>query len=108
MVTAVRSNHELLTRSFDIHLYEDLHYASNADARQNGLDHACQIYGGGFELSSLVLELDPPSAERKMDWVNIYASQHAYPPRLADFSPASDLSAEPHEAIWRVKQIKGQ
>lgn len=105
MMTAVRNNHDVLVQCFDIHLYEDLHYASNPDARQNGLDYAGQIYGGGFELSSLVLELDPAAADRKMDWVNIYASQHAHPPGLAEFSPASDLSAGPHETIWRVKQL---
>ena len=104
MVRAIRIHHELLTQSFDIHLYEDLHYASNAEARQNGLNYACQIYGGGFELSSLVLELDPLAAERKLAWVNIYASQHPHPPRLIDYSPASDLSPGPHETIWRVKQ----
>jgi len=103
VLLAVRGAYEALGRRCAVFLYEDLHYASDARARQRGLALAAKVFAGA-ELSPIVVALDPPAAERKMDWIGLYASQHARPPRLTDFTPASGLSPGPHEIVWRVSR----
>lgn len=101
MLLAVRGAIEALSRRCNVFLYEDLHYASDAGARQRGLALAARAFAGA-ELSPLVVPLDAPAVELKMRLIGLYASQHARPPRLAAFTPASGASPGPHEMIWRV------
>lgn len=103
MLLAVRQAYEMLGRRCAVFLYEYLHYASNAGVRERGLALAVKVFAGA-QLSPIVVALDAPATERKMRWVGLYASQHAQPPRLADFTPASGLSPGLHEIIWRVSQ----
>ena len=103
MLLAVRQAYEALSRRCAVFLYEDLHYASDAGTRERGLAFAAKVYAGA-PLLPIVIALDAPAAERKMRWVGLYASQHAQPPRLTDFTPASGLSSGPHEIVWRVSR----
>lgn len=101
MLLTVRRAYEALSQRCAVFLYEDLHYASNARARQQGLALVAKAFAG-LELSPIVVALDPPAAESKMRLVSLYASQHAQPAQLTDFTPASGLSPGPHEIVWRV------
>jgi hypothetical protein len=103
MLLAVRGAYPALAQRCAIFLYEDLHYASNARARQQGLALVAKVFAGA-ELSPIVMALDPLATERKMRLVSLYASQHAQPPQLTDFTPASGLSPGPHEIVWRVSR----
>jgi len=101
MLLALRQAYEMLGRRCAVFLYEDLHYASDAGTRERGLALAAKVFTG-FQLSPIVMALDATATERKMRWVGLYASQHAQPPRVTDFIPASGLSPGPHEIVWRV------
>jgi len=85
----------------DIYLYEDLYYARNPSARQKGVDVARRVFAG-VQLSPIAMPLDRDAVERKLHWIGLYASQHARPPQIVDFTPASGLSPGPHEVVWRV------
>jgi hypothetical protein len=98
---AVRRAYDLLRPRCTVFLYEDLHYASVGKAREAGLQRAGQIFAG-MRLTREVLPLEPAEIERKMAWINFYASQHPRPPQAADFIPASGAAAGPHEVVWRV------
>lgn len=98
---AVRGAYAALARRCTVFLYEDLHYASTASVRDEGLRRAAQVFGG-YRLSSILQPLGQDDAARKMGWIGLYASQHAHPPQLADFTPASGFCEGPHEMVWRV------
>jgi hypothetical protein len=98
---AVRGAYTALSRRRTVYLYEDLHYASVAPVRDEGLRRAAQVFGG-YRLSPIVQPLSQGEAERKMAWIGLYASQHPRTPQLADFTPASGLDANVHEIVWRV------
>lgn len=101
---AVRGAYPALARRCTVFLYEDLHYASVAPVRDEGLRRAAHVFGG-YRLSPIVQPLSPDEATRKMGWISLYASQHPRPPRLADFTPASGAGEGPHEIVWRVSPL---
>jgi hypothetical protein len=98
---AIRAAYNTLRTRCSVFLYEDLHYASVAQARQAGLARAAQVFAG-CQLEGTALQLDPAESTRKMECISLYASQHGTPPREADFTPASGLATGLHEIIWRV------
>jgi hypothetical protein len=98
---AVRGAYDALRYRCTLFLYEDLHYASVLPAREAGLRRAAQIFAG-TQLSRILLPLRPHEAERKLQWIGLYASQHARAPCLADYTPASGIASGPHEIIWQV------
>jgi hypothetical protein len=98
---AIRAAYDALRTRCSVFLYEDLHYASVAAVRNAGLQRAGQIFAG-CQLTGSVVTLDPAESARKMLCIGLYASQHATPPREADFIPASGLATGLHEIIWRV------
>ena len=103
MLLAVRRVLQALERLCSVFLYEDLHYASDAVARELGLARAARLFPDA-QLSPMVMPLDGPAAECKMGWIGLYASQHGRPPRPADFTPASGLAPGPHEIVWRLSR----
>ncbi len=98
---AVREAYDALRHRCTVFLYEDLHYASGPHARDVGLQRAGEIFAGS-RLQPIVEELQPQQAQRKMQWIGFYASQHPGPPRAADFTPASGMVTGLHEIVWRV------
>jgi hypothetical protein len=102
---AVRAAYDTLRARCTVLLYEDLHYASVAAARELGLQRAARIFAG-FQLAGTALPLDPEASARKMQAIGLYASQHRHPPRIADFTPASGATGL-HEIIWRVEPLGG-
>ncbi|HEY5107641.1 MAG TPA: hypothetical protein VII73_12865 [Caulobacteraceae bacterium] len=97
----VRAAWEELCDRCTVFLYEDLHYASDRATRLAGIRRASRVFAG-IPLTRFVLSLDAAQAERKMRWIGLYASQHARPPRAADFTPASGAVSGLHEIVWRV------
>ncbi len=103
---AVRGAYEALRHRCTVFLYEDLHYASTARARDAGLERAGQVFAG-MRLAPIVETLQPQDVKRKMQRIGLYASQHPRTPRSADFTPASALATGPHEIVWRVSPSNG-
>lgn len=102
---AVRGAYAALARRCTVFLYEDLHYASVAHVRDEGLRRAAHVFGD-CRLSPVVQPLSRDDADRKMQWIGLYASQHPRPPRVADFTPASGMDANVHEIVWRVSPLE--
>jgi hypothetical protein len=100
-LVAVRGVYERLSKRCALHLYEDLHYASARSLREAGLRRAAELFAG-FDLSATVHIMSAGDAARKMRWVGLYASQHADGLRPEQFIPASGLTSELHEIVWRV------
>jgi|KBSMisStandDraft_5_1062788.scaffolds.fasta_scaffold355135_2 hypothetical protein len=98
---AVRNAYAVLSARCAIFLYEDLHYASKADVRQAGLTRAKGVFPNN-ELSYSAIPLSDQDVAQKMKRIGFYESQHRYAPQISDFTPASDLSHQPHEAVWRI------
>lgn len=105
-LVAVRRAYDSLCHRCTVFLYEDLHYASVLHARQAGLRHVAQLFAGSL-LSPTVLPIVSGDVERKMQLINLYASQHARPPRVADFTPASGIVSGLHEIVWQVSPPVG-
>jgi hypothetical protein len=103
---AVWGAYDWLRHRCTLFLYEDLHYASVSPMRQAGLRRAARIFAG-TQLSPIVVPLQPRDAERKMQWIGFYASQHASSPRVNDFTPASGMASGLHEIIWQVSPSPG-
>jgi len=101
VLAAVRRAFKILQRRCALYLYEDLHYASAPDVRGAGLARARRLFADA-ELTPCVVRLDSRAAALKLQWIALYASQHAHVPRSADYVPASGSEPEPHEMIWRV------
>ncbi|MCC6827538.1 MAG: PIG-L family deacetylase [Novosphingobium sp.] len=101
VLLAVRRAIAELARACDVRLYEDLHYASHAQARQRGLARARLLFGDALA-EAVAMPLDPAAAARKLDRIALYASQQRDAPRHADFTPASGLCDGPHEIVWPV------
>ena len=104
---AVRRAYEELRHRCTVFLYEDLHYASVARARQEGVQRATRIFAGSL-LSPTVLPINSDDAERKMRLISLYASQHAHAPRVVDFTPASGIASGLHEIVWQVSPSIGR
>jgi hypothetical protein len=98
---AVRNADAVLSARCTIFLYEDLHYASKADLRRAGLTRARGAYPNK-KLSYLTIPLSDQDVEQKMKRIAFYESQHPHAPHISDFTPASALSPQPHEAVWRI------
>ena len=98
---AVRDAYDALRHRCTLFLYEDLHYASALRARDAGLKRAGEIFAGS-RLRPIVDALGPQDAQRKMQWIGFYASQHPDPPRAEAFAPASGMAAGLHEIVWQV------
>lgn len=93
-----------LEERYRIGFYEDLHYASDARARREGLRRLFD------ELPdrALVRHAWPLGAEgeSKLALIRLYASQFAETPRsLARFSPATRDDDPPHEALWSEERV---
>jgi hypothetical protein len=101
IMLTVRRAYRALSRRYSIFLYEDLHYASNAAARREGLARAKRVFAG-TDLSGLLISMDLKAAQTKLAWIGLYASQHSRPPTMKNFTPASGANSGPHEMIWRV------
>jgi hypothetical protein len=105
---AVRRVYDTLRHRCTVFLYEDLHYASVPRARQEGVRRATRLFAGSL-LSPTVLPIISDDAERKMQLISLYASQHAHAPRIVDFTPASGIASGLHEIVWQVSpSIGGQ
>ena len=98
---AVRESHEMLRHRCTVYLYEDLHYASDPKAREAGLQRAAQIFAGAI-LSPTFHVMNAREANRKMEMIRLYASQHPRSPAAPRFTPASPLKFAPHEIFWHV------
>ncbi len=98
---AVAHAHERLRERCTLHLYEDLHYASRAAARDSGLQEAARAFAG-LMLSATAHFMSEADAARKMQLIGLYASQHDRPPAAKDFTPASNLTTAMHEMVWNV------
>jgi hypothetical protein len=98
---SVRGAYDRLSTRCALHLYEDLHYASVPSAREAGLQRASELFAGQ-SLSSTVHFLSAGAAARKMRLVGLYASQHPRGPQPSEYVPASGLTSELHEIVWRV------
>ena len=107
MLLVTRGAFRKLAPLCDVYLYEDLYYARNEKARERGLEVASRVFAGA-ELSPLVITLGRQAADRKLDWIGLYASQHAKPPLLVDFTPAPGLATGPHEVVWRVSRTSSR
>lgn len=103
---AVRNAYDTLRRRCTVFLYEDLHYASDPRARQNGVRRATDLFAG-TRLSPIVLPIASDEAERKMQFINLYATQHPRVPRIVDFTPASGVASGLHEIVWKVSPSIG-
>ena len=98
---AIRNAFGTLHRRCTVFLYEDLHYASNPRARQDGVQRATSLFAGA-RLSAIVMPLNADESKRKMQLINLYASQHPHVPRIADFTPMSGLASGLHEIVWKI------
>jgi len=102
-LVVVRRAYDVLRERCTIFLYEDLHYASASHVREQGVELATRIFSGKLR-SPTVLPLDAEAAARKVQLIGLYASQHARPPLIGTFTPASGLVAGPHEVVWQVSE----
>jgi LmbE family N-acetylglucosaminyl deacetylase len=95
---------ELLAPLYRIAFYEDLHYASNAAARDAGLQQL-RDFMPGRELVRHAFPLrDADARNTKKSLVEIYASQLTPKLReMASFVPAVGEGALPHEAVWLLQ-----
>jgi hypothetical protein len=101
---AVRNACDDLSRRCTVFLYEDLPYAHDPRARQDGLRRAANLFVG-VRFSSIVMALSADESERKMGLINLYASQHPHVPRIVDFTPASRRASGLHEIVWKVSPV---
>ena len=102
--TVVIQNYKLLSIYYRIGFYEDLHYASDADARAAGIRilqselHCKPLHRYAFPLAE--------HAAEKLSLIGIYSSQFlGTPMSIGQFTPAADMPNLPHEAIWSAEQI---
>jgi hypothetical protein len=102
---AVRNACDDLSRRCTVFLYEDLPYANDPRARQNGLRRAATLFGATFgatQLSPIVFPIDSDDAQRKMGFIRLYATQHRHVPGMVEFTPASGRVEGLHEIVWKV------
>lgn len=94
---AVLYAYPVLHPHFRILFYEDLHYASDRQARAEGLERFRRL-AGFRELRRHVVDMEAAQFRAKLDLVALYASQHRRPPAPDAYTPADD--ERPHEAYW--------
>ena len=100
----VTQNYKLLSIFYRIGFYEDLHYASDTDARVAGI----RILQSELQCKPLHRYAFPLAehAAEKLSLIRIYSSQFLETPlSLNQFTPALDAPNVPHEAIWSAEQI---
>ncbi len=90
-----------LQELYEVFFYEDLHYASDLNFRNAGLQRLSGMLKGR-QLERRALVLPPQLFARKMGLVNIYFSQHGGKLRSYDFIPATFRMREEHEAVWAL------
>jgi hypothetical protein len=100
-LVSLRGVFDRLSGRCALFLYEDLHYASRREAREAGLRRVAELFAG-YGLYSTAYFMDASDIAQKMTLIGLYASQHPNPPQPRQYTPASGLSAEPHEIVWRV------
>lgn len=101
--TAVLNGLTEIEKGFFVAFYEDLHYASKTDKRDNGLAEFLPCLNNNqFRRTSLPLG---HRADLKLKMVRLYASQFEQSPEdLREFTPAL-IEEKPHEAIWARREI---
>jgi hypothetical protein len=99
----VLQNYNLISLYYRIGFYEDLHYASDAVIRSEGIAvlrrefPSSDAYRYVFPFSDVVSE--------KLSLVHIYRSQFLSEPQSIDqFVPAINTLKVPHEAIWSFER----
>ncbi len=98
LLLLVAANRAALERRFRLAFYEDLPYAVWHEARVEGLQRFRSLFGLlGWRRCSFPLGAD---AAAKLELMNLYDSQHARPPAIAEYSPECRPPQPPHEAIW--------
>lgn len=95
-----------LSPSYRVYFYEDLHYASRADAREAGLERARRALRGAA-LVRRAVPLSPRRFADKLALVALYRSQHRGEPDPSRFTPAAPGAAGPHEAVWSFAEPPG-
>jgi LmbE family N-acetylglucosaminyl deacetylase len=94
----IAANRTALERRFRLGFYEDLPYSVWHEARVEGLQRFRSLFGLlGWRRCSFPLGTEVPA---KLDLMNLYESQHAKPPEIAEYSPECRPPQPPHEAIW--------
>ena len=102
LLLLIAANRVALERRFRLAFYEDLPYAVWHEARVEGLQRFRSLFGLlGWRRYSFPLGTD---IQTKLDLMNLYASQHAKPPEISEYSPECRPPQPPHEAIW----VKGR
>lgn len=112
VLLVVAKNLPILEQYYRIAFYEDLHYASDAHKRREGLARLHRVLAGQV-LSRVRLHLDMPAQEAKLKLVHLYSSQLASFQRgIASFTPAvlrdGEVSPQPHEALWIIQSDRHQ
>ena len=93
---------ERLAESFRLAFYEDLSYASDPVARWSGIAELLRALPGrpvrrhAWPLGDAI--------GTKLALIRLYASQFIEPPQsIGRFTPASDATLPPHEAVWTAE-----
>lgn len=82
--------------------YEDLPYASWPNQRATGIQKFHQVMNGRPH-KKYGLKLEHAEIDKKMRLVNIYATQHANPPRFHEFICRDSEILGPHEGLWYAR-----
>lgn len=104
ILLAIRDAVAALSLRCTIWLYEDLHYASNAEARRRGIVHARHAFAGQA-LKATIVRLDAESADRKLDWIQLYRTQHRRPVEPSRYTPATGIEKVMHEMVHRCQIV---
>lgn len=98
---AIVRNYEELQKGFDILFYEDLHYASDAEDREQGLE----AFFVAVENLGYAKRYRFSVTSEKLALVSRYKSQFdRLPEDLSTFTPADGTNV-PHEALWANTRI---
>lgn len=88
-----------LHRQLRLQFYEDLHYSSDPEARQQGLARFIQLLKPA-RMVKVPLRLTAANMNWKMQLIHLYNSQHYHPISMWDYTPADSNQWGPHEALW--------
>ncbi|NTV97039.1 MAG: hypothetical protein HGA75_16770 [Thiobacillus sp.] len=98
---AVVRRHAELGRHFRLFFYEELHYASDARKRTEGLARFRALVGHQA-MRRHAVALTPGQFAEKLSLVALYTSQHASLPVPEAYMPAGSETPGPHEAFWEL------
>ncbi len=94
-----------LSSKYVLGFYEDLHYASDAEKRSNGIEELVNHLPKSYFLSRVRIPFDGNEAV-KLKLLEIYASQFRLGSiDLEKYIPAENDEKRPHEAFWLVSKI---